>query len=321
MKSKHRWNTLITVILCTALLAGCKGGLAIGADAKETKGFSLPQAMIIVATERNRYQQLYTEALWNVSLSDGTTFQTFMLDQVQVFLKNLKTMTLLAKEQSITLTSAEKDQIRRLSASYYEKLTPEDIAYMNIKPDDVTIMYQEYYLANKVVHELTKDLNLEVSDSEARVMIIQQIEVSSEDTANEIYKQVTAEGSDFAAIAKEQSINPQVERYLGRGEEASAFEDASFDLTIGQISPIVSSNGSYYIIKCISDYEEKATAERKTQIHEERKRQVFQKIYSQFQADHDIVFSEDILDGIVFSSDDKTTSTNFFQLYQEEFGG
>lgn len=319
MNFKNKWKQIAAALLLTVSITGCKG-VPSNTGVRETPGYTLPQSMIIVATERNRYQQIYTSDLWNVTLNNGMTFQIYLLDQVQTFLQNMKTMSLLARDQDITLTGSEKDQLRRLSETYYEGLTPDDIAYMGINLDDVITMYQEYYLANKVVGELTKELNLEVSDSEAKVITIQQIAVSSRDTANQLYEQVTAQGSDFTAIAQENSEETPIERQLGRSVEETTFENAAFNLSTGQISPVIESDGKFYIIKCISDYDEKATAERKTQIYTERKNQVFKQIYNQFQTDHEINFSDDMWQSITFSPGDKTSTTNFFELYKKEFG-
>lgn len=315
----HRWKQLTAGLLCIAMLTGCGGGLPIASEAKASDSYSLPQSMIIVATERNRYQQVYTDEIWKVTLDDGSSFQSYLLGQVQEFLQNLKTMTLLAQDQDITLTNAEKDQIRRLADAYYEGLTEADIAYMGITPEDVLNLYQEYHLANKVVNELTRELDLEVSDSDAKVITIQQIQLADADTAAEVYTQVTAEDSDFAAIAKANSTDSQIERQLGRGEASASLEQAAFALEKGQISPVVSSDGSYYIIKCVNDYDEAATLERKTWIYNERKNQVFQQIYNQFQVDHDLAFSDEIWQNITFSTSDQSTTTNFFQLYHKEF--
>ena len=315
---KHRWKSVAAALLLAVSITGCSG-VPSTSNVKETPGYTLPQSMIIVATERNRYQQIYTSDLWNVTLNNGMTFQIYLLDQVQTFLQNMKTMSLLAKDQDITLTGSEKDRLRRLSETYYEGLSQDDIAYMGIDLDDVITMYQEYYLANKVVGELTKELNLEVSDSEAKVITIQQLAVSDRDTANQLYEQAAAEGSDFAAIAQEHSEVTPIERQLGRGVEDTTFENAAFNLAAGQISPVIESEGKFYIIKCISDYDEKATAERKTQIYTERKNQVFKQIYNQFQTDNEINFSDDMWETITFSPNDKTTTTNFFGLYQKEF--
>lgn len=321
MKIQYKWKTLAAALFLSFSITGCRGGIPMGADIKDTNSYTLPQSMIVVATERNRYEEIYTDELWNVTLENGMTFQVYLLEQVQTFLRNLKTMSLLAEEQQITLTGAEKDQLRRLSETYYDSLTKDDIAYMGIELDDVITLYQEYYLANKVVGELTRELDLEVSDSEAKVITIQQMAVKDSETANRLYGEVTAEGSDFTTIAQENSVEIPIERQLGRGMEDKSYEDAAFALETGDISPVIVSDGTYYILKCINDYDEKATAERKTQIYAERKNQVFRQIYNQFQSEHEITFSDDMWQSIVFSPNDKTTTTNFFELYKKEFDG
>lgn len=316
---KHRWKQFLAGAVCVCFLSGCKSGIPIVSGSREVRGYTTPQTMIIVATERNRYEEIYTDDLWNVTLSDGATFQDYLLDQVESFLQNMKAMTLLAKEQGIELTNAEKDQLRRLSETYYNGLTADDIAYMGIEQDDVTTMYQEYHLANKVVSELTREMNLEVSDSEAKVISLQQIVLDDEETASSVYSQVTAEGSDFLSIARSNSTDSQTELQLGRGEADPVLEEAAFALAEGEISPVIVSDGKYYIFKCVNDYDEKATEERKAQLYLTRKSQAFQQIYHQFQADHNIQFAENMWDDIQFSPADKTTADNFFSLYQEEF--
>ncbi len=104
----------------------------------------------------NRYQQAYTGQIWSVELPDGETFETYLLGQAREFLQEMKLMNLLAKDQEIIITSTEKEEIRKLSEEYYESLTEDDIAYMGVKEDDVRTMYEEYFLSNKVVSELTK---------------------------------------------------------------------------------------------------------------------------------------------------------------------
>lgn len=317
---KHKWKPFAAAFLAALTIAGCKGGAASYTELKEIPAYTLPQSMIIVTTEHNRYQQVFTNQLWTVTLNNGMTFQAYLLDQVQTFLQNMKTMCLLAKAQDISLTGAEKDRLNRLSEEYYLNLTPNDIVYMGITRDDVITMYQDYYLANKVVNELTKELNLEVSDSEAKVISLQQIVLNDQSTADKVYGSVTKEGSDFAAIAAQASADPQIDLKLGRGVEDKTLEDAAFALSAGQISPVIRFKDKFYIFKCIKDYDEKATQERKTQIYAERKNQVFSQIYNQFKSEHQFTFSDDIWQNIKFSPDDKTTTTNFFELYKKEFG-
>lgn len=49
---------------------------------------------------------------------------------------------------------------------------------------DVYELYEDYHLANKLVDELTGQVDLEISDSEAKVITVQEISVSDEGQAS-----------------------------------------------------------------------------------------------------------------------------------------
>lgn len=328
MEKKKKWTRLLRIVCLLTVTAGvalgtagCKSGIPIVSNVKEDYDYPKAQAMIIVATERSRYERAYTDEIWKVTLENGQTFEEYLLDQVKIFLKDLKTMNLLAKSQEIALSSSEKDRIRQLAKRYYSGLTEEEIAYMGITQEDAEAMYQEYYVANRLVGEMTKDVDLEISDSEAKVITVKQMVLSDREKADETYGRVMEEGSDFAAIAKEVTEGDSIERQMGRGEEPKTVEDAAFALGTGEISPVVESDGKYYIFQCVSDYEVEATKKRKTQLYEERKNQVFGQIYAQFQTEHEITFSDEMWSQIHFTEEDPDTSDQFFSLYQEEFGG
>ena len=320
-RKKKRKTGFFVLFLCVMVLfTGCKKEVTSAPTARSDYNYTRPQAMIIVATERNRYEQAYTDAVWEVTLEGGQTFETYLLEQLRTFLRDLKTMNLLADSEGIDLTNAEKERIRHIAEEYYSGLTQDDIQFMGITSDDVLFMYQEYYRANKVVGELTKDVNLEVSDSEAKVISVRQIVLGDRQEALSVHKRVSEEGSDFASIARETTTAETIERRIGRGEEPQGVEDVLLALTTGEISPVVMVDDVYYIFQCVSDYDMDATKERKTQIHEERKAWVFQQIFDQFQENNQVVFSEEIWADIRFSKDDACTTDNFFALYQEEFG-
>lgn len=310
---------LLAAAAAIALLSGCKADIPIVSEISETKAYTLPQSMIIVATERNRYQQIYTSQIWGVDLPGGQNFETYLVAQVKEFLQEMKMLNLLAQNKGVSLTSAEKEKVRKASEEYFSSLTKEDISYMGVKEDDVRTMYEEYYLSNKVVNELTKDMNLEISDSEAKVILVDQIVLSDSALAADVLSKAGAEGADFAALAREYSEDGAIERKIGRGETPGAFEDAAFALSAGGISQVVEENGKYYIIKCVNDYDENATQERKAGLYRKRKKEAFDQIYSRFKEENPVTFSDEIWKDVKFSKDDKTTTANFFEIYKKYF--
>lgn len=310
----------LTVLVLSLFLSGCASRIPMMTEVRENQDYPKQQAMIVVATERNRYEKTYTEQIWSVTLQNGQTFEAYLLEQIKSFLKDLKIMNLLAKEQEITLTSAERDQIYQLSQKYYSSLTDDDIAYMGITETDVETMYEQYYMANKVVAELTGEIDLEVSDSDAKVIEVLQIKTADRETANAAYERITSAGEDFRAVAKEVSEDSEIDQKIGRGECAAELEEAAFSLENGQISPVTESDGSWYIFQCVNDYDAEATKERKTRLYENRKNQAFRQIYQRFQQENKVSFSDEMWSDIHFKQEDQTETDQFFTLYQEEFG-
>ena len=115
MKNLRRyWGRLLIIAAAvSAMLSGCKTEIPLVSEIKETKLYTLPQSMIILATERNKYQQLYTSQIWGVELPGGQTFETYLMDQVREFLQEMKMMNLLAESKGVTLTSGEKEEMRK----------------------------------------------------------------------------------------------------------------------------------------------------------------------------------------------------------------
>ncbi|RKD33292.1 foldase protein PrsA [Lacrimispora algidixylanolytica] len=314
---KRRGKTFLAVLALIALLTGCKADIPIVSEIAETKAYTLPQSMIILATERNRYQTIYTSQIWGIDLPGDQNFETYLVDQVKEFLQEMKIMNLLAENKGVTLTSGEKEAVRKASDEYFESLTKEDITYMKVTKEDVKTMYEQYYLSNKVVTELTKDMNLEISDSEAKVIIIDQIVLKDKEQADHVRSLATVEGADFSALAREYSIEETMERHIGRGEVSKPYEEAVFALLAEEISPVVEDKGKYYIIKCVNDYDETATQERKSGLYRTRKKEAFDQIYNKYKEEHPVTFSNEIWKDVKFSKEDKTTTTNFFEIYKK----
>lgn len=328
MNLKHRTKRMWFFVLIPALilipalvLPAVLKGIPMVSKINEIKAYSKPQSMIIVATERNRYEEAYSAQIWGVKLPDGETFETYLLSQVQDFLQEMKRMELLAGKKGITVTNAEKDELRRLSAEYYQSLTKEDISYMGITQTDVATLYEAYFLANKVVSTLTGEMDLEISDSDAKVITVDEIVLADQARAQEALSRIQAEGADFDGIAKECSEDPVIRKQIAKGALPAEIETAAFCLITGEISPAIESGGKYYIIKCVSDYDEEATQARKERLYQQRKKEAFRKIYDQFNKENPVAFHNDIWADLHFSNKNKTATNNFFELYKKYFPG
>lgn len=300
--------------------AGCAMPTPGEPEVPEQVSYTKAQIMIIATTERNRYEQVYTDRIWDAVMENGETFEEYLLDEIRVFMENLKTMTLLAQDRGITLSSGEQDKVRRLARNYYSGLSRAEIEYMGITEEDVAIVYQDYYTANKVVEELTAGIDLEVSDSEAKVISIRRVCLPDRETAEALRGRLLEEGSDFGAEARSVTGSTPPEEKIWRGEEPALLEEAAFSLASGEISQVIQLEDGFYLVQCVSDYEMDATRERKTQIYKERKNWAFQQIYGQFQTEHKVSIPDEVWSEISFEGGEESVTSDFFSLYQEEFG-
>lgn len=330
MKKNRNQNRMKYVRILSALLLGlqttaltaCSVNLPIPmVSDKADEGYTDAQTMLIIATERNRYRQVYTDQIWNVEVSDDKTpFQTYLLEQIRTFLGEVKTMNLLADEQGLTLSSQEREQLKQLSDDYYNALTDADKVYTKATRDDVYAMYEAYHRANRIVEELTKNVSLEISDSEARVIQVQELVVSEENRAKELYDKVANQGADFAATARKESEHSEIDGSVGRGEREASYEDPVFALETGQITEPFSYQGKWYVVKCVNDFDEDATLERKNKLALERKNQAFRRIYDAYAAEHKVELEGAIWNKVSLSDGADCTTSDFFERYHEVMG-
>ena len=258
MKKRAVYMYLAMCLALALSVTGCSKK-TVSSDGVRTveKDYTKGQIMVVAATERNRYQNIYTSQLWSVKADDsGATFEEKLLGQIEQFLIELGTTNLMADEQGIELTGQEKDSLKALAKEYYRGLSEQDRDYMDVTEHEVYDLYCEYYRADKLVAELTKDENLEVSDAEAKVIQVQQIVLDSRERAEDILSQVQQANADFANIASRSSRDVQINHTLEWSSQMDTREEVAFSLEQNEISDILELDGKYYILKCTNAYDE-----------------------------------------------------------------
>lgn len=308
------------VLIMVLLAAGCEARPPV--TLKKEIGVTLrqPEIMLVVATERNRYEQIYTSQIWDIAVvEDGTTFQEYLLEQIKQFMVDLKRIGVMAQEYGITLDNGEMEQLRRLAQDYYSQLTDADKAYTGAGLDDVLNLYQEYYLACKTVNVLTKNADLEISDNEAKVVEVSQIVLDNEFNAREVWQAVRSEGAEFDAIARANSTEEQIRREIVRGELPAGMEEAVFAMNQGEVSEIMEDNGRFYLFYCHNPYDQEATLARKEEMMLLRKDSAFHEYYDAFLEDNLVTVSGRVWQDVSCVTQENTTTTNLFELYQEYF--
>ena len=279
---------------------------------------TLPEAMIYVMDYKQQYENAYGVEMWEHDFG-GVTLEEYVKDTIIAQLASVKAVTLLAKEKNVTLSDAEKEKISQAAEEYYSALTDEQKKYMKVEKSDVEDLYAAHVLSKKVYTEITKDVNTEVSDDEARIITIQQIRLDSLDNAESVKARLD-EGRDFGTVAAAYNRDSQTTVTLGRGEKEAAYEEASFSLENDQISNVIETTDGYYILKCINNFDRDATEANKITMVEKRRDEEFTEAYETLMADTPSEFNRQKWNKVHFADYGGEAAPNFMTIYTKYFG-
>ena len=278
---------------------------------------SLPEAMIYVMDYKQQYENAYGVEMWQHDFG-GMTLEEYVKDTIVAQLASIKAVTLLAKENNVTLDDAEKQKISQAADEYYSALTDDQKAYMGVEKDDVEELCTAHVLSEKVYDEITKDVNTEVSDDEARIITIQQIRLDSLDNA-EIVKARLDEGKDFGTVAAAYNKDTQTTITLGRGEKEAAYEEAAFSLENDEISDIIETSDGCYILKCVNNFDRDATEANKDTLIKKRRDETFNAAYEAMMADTPSEFNRHKWNKVHFADYSGEAAPNFMTIYTKYF--
>ena len=190
---------------------------------------------------------------------------------------------------------------------------------MDLELEDVEALYRDHALSGKVYEEITKDVNTEVSDDEARIITVQQIYLDSPETAQSVKEQLDA-GRDFASVASAYSQNSQITWTFGRGEHDEAYDEAAFALENDQVSGIVETADGYYILKCMDNFDQEATEANKVTMVEKRRDELFESVYEQLVAETPSQFSRKLWEKVHFADWTGELPPDFLAIYEQYLG-
>lgn len=299
---------------------------------------TLSEAMVFLTTVQNQYENTYGVDMWEQNFG-GVTLEEYVKESVIAQLAQIKSMDLLAKSRDISLTEEEIELAVQTGEEYYKTLSEKEIEYLKVSKESIAAIYSEYALANKAYVDLTKDVNTEVSDDEARVITVlhilvktytldesgNKVEFTEEEKAEalsratQILEKARAD-EDFVSLAEIYNEDEQTEYTIARGQMESGFDEKAFSMSNDEISDIVETEYGYHIIKCVNSFNKEKTDENKLKIAEKRKTDVFNEIYYEFTAKLSSEFNDNLWDNIVLEKNEEITTSNFFEIYNEHYG-
>ncbi|MBR4542924.1 MAG: peptidylprolyl isomerase [Lachnospiraceae bacterium] len=278
-----------------------------------------PEVMIYLTTMQNQYESAFGEQIWKTD-TGGITLEDSVKQTVLARLAKIKMMNLMAASYKLELTKEQEQRAVLAAANYYSSLSDaEKSAFGDIKENDICNMYKEYALADSLYDYLTADVNVEISDDEARTITVEQIKVATYDEAQQILRELR-DGASFDELAMSRSLSEDLIVSFHKGDEEEAKENACFELGEKEVSLVTECSDGYYIFKCLNTLDREKTDNRKAEILEQRRQEAFDAAYNSFMEGKRCYLNEEAFEAIKFVGGGEVDTMDFFDVYEQTVG-
>lgn len=296
-----------------------------------------PEIMIYLVNTENIYDEVFGEKIWKVPYENGDVESRYK-ETILARISQIKAMNLYAKEIGVSLNEEEKKNIDLAANKYFSSLSNEEKQLFNADEELLSNMYSEFAIANKVYEEVTKGVNPEISDDEARTVTIRSILIKTytidengnkiqyskqmkEDAmkrAYEILGRIKA-GEEFEILEADYNEDEKSSYSFSRGVMPKVIEDVAFNIDEGEVSDVIESEYGYHIIKVISNFDEEQTDINKQAIVEKRKEEAFVETYDNYIETLTSSINMDLWNSISYERIEGVNTTSFFDVYDEYF--
>ena len=275
---------------------------------------SVKEAKLYLANYQNLYGTAYTLNLWEHDFGDES-LEEYIKAITMNELVTMVCMNQLAVEKEVSLNETDESKIKEAAKVYYESLSDEERSYLGVSEADIVTYYEHYGLAQKVLKELTGEINGEVSDDEARVMEVLQIYVTDAEKAAEVSEKLR-NGEDFASVANMYNELPGIQSNICRDDLPDEVEAVVFQMDDNEISNGIEAEGGYYFIKCLNKYNVELTEANKVTIVEKREKEAFDDVYNEFVAGLDSRINEDVWEELKLDTTSQIKTGSFIETYE-----
>ncbi|MBQ8663215.1 MAG: peptidyl-prolyl cis-trans isomerase [Eubacterium sp.] len=312
---------LMAAVLLVASVVGCSGGAsstsAVFKIGKEK--CSMTEAKILLVNYQNQYRDVYGVDLWKATENDNQELESYIKDLTISQLAEIYMMAYIGEDQDMELTDVELEHVQAAAAAYYGSLNDAEKDYFGASEKDMEALYEKYAMARKVFATLTQNVSQEVSDDDARVMSVMQIYTEDKATATTAYNKVKS-GSEFSAVAATYDESGTINTTVDRLSVPAEAEDAVFDLSNEEYTPVLETADGYYIYYCVNNYEESLTEENKEKVLAARMEEAVASTYETYAASTDSRMYADAWEQVKVNTDEALTTITFFDVFEEYCG-
>lgn len=301
-------------------LTSCKGVEIENKKIARAKELTKGEVMVFVAEEKNKYESRFGKDVWILRSGDGSLlFKNYVVDTVKSFVEKMMKLKIVADELNIVIGNSDIDKLTKAANEYYDKLSNDDLKFMNLEFTDVANAFIDYHISRLTIDNLSKNAERELSISEAKVIRVQYMVLDTKEDAEDLQEKLKVKGASFSYYAKSRSVDTNIEMIVKRGDEMSTRFPEVFYLSNGMVSETLTDQNKYYIFKCIDDYMENETEDRRIEILKTMKTEEFEKNFAKYEEELPIKSNSSYWRDIDLAQGKNCTVNNFEEIYYKYF--
>ena len=263
--------------------------------------------------DKAEYEDTFGEMLWDMQVSDFT-MEEFVKNNVLTKAIYNESMSALAVSRGIELSDEQNKKAKDLASYLYASLENEKNINCDISIEDIEEVYESYLLAESIYDYLTESVDTEISDAEAKVIILQCIRCDyNEGAVGDTYEFMSKLHNELQTGKQDLLIAQYGDRVessvieVAKGEltqktvDGRTLEEVVYALAEGEISELLTViDDGYYIFISIDDYDSAKTDLNKINILEKRKNAIVEEAYNDFLNDVEYTFDTELWENIDF---------------------
>nr|WP_300209432.1 peptidyl-prolyl cis-trans isomerase [uncultured Anaerostipes sp.] len=306
--------------LSAFLLTGCKpkNERALFEYAGEEVTFQEAHiyARIMQYQAEEQYGSYLGSDMWSLQVGtdsngDKITMEQSIKNSVVEQLKQIKVLNAHADDYDVKLSKTEKNEIKENVKTLVDTDSGKKIME-ETEADEEAIrkLYEESTLASKVMQAIVDKAKVSVSDEEAKTVKVYKLVFTTKKTDSKTGKEknmtdkekqdqmkkaksalsALKEGESASAVASKFGVSNDSgeESYTkGKSELGEKFEEAAAKLKTNDISPILTLDDGYVIIKMINPNDKESLEDSKTTLLQEKQQEAYNKVYKKWTKDAD----------------------------------
>ncbi len=299
MKAKRLVALLLAAVLGASTLTACGSNIdatKTGAtlDGQEISlGFMNFMARYQQAIYDGQFASVFGTGMWGQDMfNDGTDMQTSVKKNVAETVELFYLLEKHMADYKVEITDEELAAMDEAAKKFMEDNSKQAIRQIGATEEYVKEMLRLNTIQAKMRVEMDKEVDTKVSDEEAAQKAISYVNVSTasttdengetkeytEDEKKELEQQMkdfqkSAE-DDFTAAAENAGYTVS-NYYYGEKDESYTLDDAVIEaankLKEGEVSKVISTDSSLYVVRMDSTFDEEKTEEKKETIVQQRK--------------------------------------------------